>query len=206
MPQFKDKEEYEKWKAERSKSSKESHLTPQQTSESAVKEQELEKITKLKKLTEAAEKHLGEKEKIIASVIGVYETKILGKDAVREGVLLATNNRAVFFAKQMLGYNLEVFPYSNISSIERRKAFTGHRISLIVSGNNVVIKWINERDIKNLVNYIKKNIGEKTQVPSTNETTLDIPDQIKKLAELKNQGILNEEEFQEKKKTLLLKI
>ena len=34
----------------------------------------------------------------------------------------------------------------------------------------------------------------------------DIPDQIKKLSDLKDQGILTEEEFQKKKKDLLDKM
>lgn len=51
-------------------------------------------------------------------VFGVYETKSLGSDTVKNGILLATNKRLFFYGKRTFGFDSESFPYSNISSIE----------------------------------------------------------------------------------------
>ena len=50
----------------------------------------------------------------------------------------------------------------------------------------------------------KKPKPKKTSAPKSEST--DIPEQIKKLSDLKDQGILTEEEFQSKKKDLLDKM
>ena len=59
------------------------------------------------------------------AVLGAYETKIMGRDSVRNGIFVATNKRLVFFAKKLTGFDLEIFPYKNISSIEMRQEPNG---------------------------------------------------------------------------------
>jgi Bacterial PH domain len=50
---------------------------------------------------------------------------------------MATDDRVVFFAKKMGGYDLEVFPYKNITSIETGKGMGGHHVKFFASGNEV---------------------------------------------------------------------
>lgn len=163
-------------------------------------------MAKIEKLTQEATAHLEQGEEIVAVVLGAYETKLMGNDTVRNGIFLATNKRVLFYAKKMFGYDLEVFPYSNISSIEMSKGLMGHTITLFASGNKVHMKWISQGDIQKFVNYIKENLGKKHVSEQHSTTQLDIPEQIKKLAELKEQGILTEEEFLSKKTALLAKL
>ena len=56
-----------------------------------------------------------------------YETKIVGNETVRSGVLLATDRRILFYAKKLGGYELESFPYKSVSSIEQSKSLMGPR-------------------------------------------------------------------------------
>lgn len=158
------------------------------------------------KLTKKAKEHLEPEEKIIETIKGSYETKIMGKDSVRKGILLATDKRLVFYAKKLTGYDLEVFPYSTISSIEMSKGLMGHKITFFASGNKATVKWISDKNIQAFVSEIKNRIGKKEEARVVAETTIDVPDQIKKLSELKDQGILSEEEFEGKKKELLSKM
>lgn len=162
-------------------------------------------MAKIEKLVSLAKDHLESGEQVIHAVLGQYETKILNTETTRKGVLIATDRRVIFFAKKLTGYDLEVFPYSNISSIEASKGLMGHSISLFSSGNKVKIKWIQEEnkgDMQKFINYVKENIGKK----SGGQTNNDVIDQIKKLAELKESGIISEEEFKNKKEDLLSKI
>jgi len=154
------------------------------------------------KLLKSVLPHLDQGETIQGSVFGAYETKILGQDSVRNGVFVATESRLVFFAKKITGYDLEVLPYSNISSIEMGKNIMGHHISLFVTGNKVAIKWINKGDIVAFVEYVKKNIGKTHN--QTNSASMDNNiAHLKQLAELRDQGVLTEDEFTAKKKQIL---
>lgn len=157
------------------------------------------------KLLTLVKEHLDPDEKIEASVGGTYECKIMGNDSVRSGLFVATEKRIVFYAKKLTGYDLESFPLENISSIEAGKNLMGNTITFYASGNKASMKWINFGNVKEFMDYVRNNMGKKSHVSSETKTE-SIPDQIKKLSELKDQGILTEEEFNSKKKELLAKM
>jgi hypothetical protein len=75
----------------------------------------------------------------------------------------------------------------------------GHSVSFFASNNKMRMKWITG-DIQKFTEYIKSKI-EKTDLEHTqSESTVDVANQIRKLAELKDEGILTEDEFESKKK------
>lgn len=154
----------------------------------------------------AVASHLDEGESIVASCFGAYETKIMGQDSVRNGVFLATEKRVVFFAKKLMGYDLESFPLSKVSAIEMSKGLMGKSIALKMSGNDAKIKWINKGDPEALVNFVREHMGEQSAAPVAAPPAHDIPSQIQKLAGLRDAGILTEEEFTTKKAELLAKL
>lgn len=158
-------------------------------------------MAKIDKLIKNAQDHLDPSENILAAIMGAYETKIMKSDTVRNGLFLATDRRLVFYAKKLAGYDLEVFPYSTISSIEMGKDLMGHYISFFASGNKASMKWINTGDVQQFIQVVKERLGKKESTGS-----VDITEQIKKLAELKDAGILSEEEFTSKKHELLAKM
>lgn len=161
-------------------------------------------MANIEKLKLKASAHLEEGEQILAAVSGTYETKMFGQDTIKTGVFLATDRRLVMYAPRFTGYDMEVFPYDNISSIESGKGLMGSHIAFFTSGNKVKMKWIQSPDFATFVELVKGRIGKRT--PVTQEASLDIPDQIRKLSELKDSGILTEEEFTAKKTELLGKI
>lgn len=154
---------------------------------------------------ELVKSHLKDGENIIFSVYGAYETKVLGNDSARNGIFIATESRIVFFAKKFLGFDLESFSFENISSIEQSKGLLGYTITFYASGNKTSMKWINKGDIPNFMNFVQSKIGKST-VTESNAGNPDIPSQIQKLAALKDQGILTEDEFNQKKTELLSKM
>ncbi|MTI82626.1 MAG: hypothetical protein FH756_01745 [Firmicutes bacterium] len=166
-------------------------------------------MAKLDKTLETAKQHLEADEEVLCAVMGAYETKLMGKDTTKNGAFIATNKRLVFFGPKMFkNYDMEVFPYENISSIEMGKGMMGHKLTFFASGNKASMKWIQQGDIQKLIETVKSNMGKKeenTESAAVGATT-DIADQIKKLADLKEAGILTEEEFQSKKGDLLAKM
>lgn len=157
------------------------------------------------KLLGLVKEHLDQGEDLVASVYGTYECKILGTDSVRQGIFVATYKRIVFYAKKIGGHDLESFPYEQISSFEHSKSLLGNSITFFAAGNKVNVKWINKGEVDKLVAFARKQIGGVKTTESSEEGT-SIPDLIKKLADLKDQGILTEEEFSKKKTDLLSKM
>jgi hypothetical protein len=151
--------------------------------------------------------HLDAGETIHSSIYGQYEIKLMGSDTIRSGIFIATEKRIVFYAKKLFGYELESFPFKNISSLEKSKGFMGHSISFFASGNNAKMKWINDGDINRFTEYVNSKIGVSEPIKNEiNQNEKGIPELIQQLAELKEKGILTEEEFNTKKSELLAKI
>lgn len=157
----------------------------------------------------AVEEHLDENESIIESCEGVYEKEIFGSETIRNGIFIVTEKRVVFFAKKLMGYDLESFPLTKISAIEMSKGFMGKSINMKMSGNTASMKWIQKGEPDKLVAYVREHMGEKAPAPAPAPAAHsgdDIPAQIQKLAALRDQGILTEEEFTSKKAELLAKM
>lgn len=150
------------------------------------------------KYLEKLKEHLDHGEIVQCSVLGAYETSMKG-GGIRNGIFVATNKRLLFFSKKLAGYDMEVFPYSKISSIEMGKNSMGYYISFFTSGNKARMKWIKVDGVAELVRYVKERIGG----GSVSKNDDDITSQIQELAELMKQGLLTEEEFTAKKKQIL---
>jgi hypothetical protein len=159
-------------------------------------------MAKLDKLLDKLAEHLEEGETVETAVQGAYETKLMGNDTVRTGILAATDRRLVFYAKKMAGFDMEVFPYENISSFEMGKSMSGHTISFFASGNKVTMKWINKGDLPKLVEIVKSRMG-KGAAPAAGAGAGDLADQIRKLVALRDEGLLTDEEFAAQKARLL---
>jgi hypothetical protein len=158
------------------------------------------------KLIDQAKQYLDEDETPEHAVLGTYETEWMGQKTVRNnGLFLATNKKIFFYAKRMTGYESESFPYSKVSSFESGKKLLGHYINFYTSGNKVSMKYIQDGNIGNFINYVKSKIENDSRKEESKQTVnnVSIADEIKKLAELKDNGILTEEEFNTKKKQLL---
>jgi hypothetical protein len=172
---------------------------------SATKEAD---VSKLDKLLGKAQGHLDEGEEVLKAIVGTYETKRMGQDSVRKGLLAATDRRLLFYAKKLGGYDLESFPYENISSIEMGKQMVmGHHVKFFASGNEVKMKWIDDKTaVAEFVTEVKRRM--KGGSPASTQTAPSLPgpdlaDQLRRLAELKNEGLLTEDEFQAQKQKLL---
>lgn len=156
-----------------------------------------------KKNLAALQEHLDDGESVMHSCFGAFDIEMMGQDSRAAGVFVVTEKRAVLFGKKLFGYDMESFPLSKITAIEMSKGMLGKKITLKMSGNSAEMKMINDGDPDALVNYIRENMGE-TTVPTA--PAEDIPAQIQKLAALKDQGILTEDEFTTKKAELLAKM
>lgn len=147
--------------------------------------------------------------------------------------LICTDKRAFIVKKGFMtgntfGGNVFQMFYKNITSVEVNFHLVSGYFEISAGGVQNTIKnyWSTDKKFnptqapncisitnKDLANkfkeactFITNKIQEETVQNNNTSQNIDIPEQIKKLAELKEQGILTEDEFETKKKELLSKI
>lgn len=94
-------------------------------------------------------------------------------------------------------------PLSSISSINTTVKGLGASIEILASNNKASVEKLHihiAQELKKLIDSLLHSTP--TQTAST-ETPTDVADQIKKLADLRDAGILTEDEFNAKKQQLL---
>ena len=69
-----------------------------------------------------------------------------------------TDERIIFCAKRLSGYDSEIFHYSKISTFELSKILMWNTISFYSSGNKVSMKWVNDKDLDKFIEFVNKNV------------------------------------------------
>ncbi len=140
-------------------------------------------------------------ERVIELAQGVYNGN--------QGMLVLTTSRLFFFDKKSMGSNLEEFDFGAISSIGQSKKMGGETISISVSGRSAEIKQVAHGRSDVLIRAFKEAKGASaTAVAPTVSTPAspDLAEQIRKIAELRDLGILSADEFEAKKAELLARM
>jgi len=143
-----------------------------------------------KKNLNLIKEHLQNNESIITSIEVTYEKN----DWIRKGVLVSTENRIIFLAKKLIGFDLESFPFGNISSYEYGKEFMGHKIKFFASGNEIKVKWIESKNLNEFNQYINSNIGQQSNSKEFIQPE-SVASQLEKLATLLEKNLISEDEF-----------
>ncbi|HOV79342.1 MAG TPA: PH domain-containing protein [Bacillota bacterium] len=159
-----------------------------------------------------AEKFLGRKEiKELPSILWedeLPEKIVQGFYNNGMGILVATNKRLIFIDKGIFSLKVEDFPYDKISSIQYSTGMLSGEIDIFTSGNKAEIKSIVKDQVRPFCEYVRARITKTAphaSMPQAQSTTSqdNTIDQLERLAKLKQQGILTEEEFQEQKRKIL---
>lgn len=83
---------------------------------------------------------------------------------------------------------------------------TGHHVKFFASGNQVSLKWIDRNsDVPAFVTVVKDQMkaDHATSAAPAASDSPDIADQIRKLAQLRDEGLVTHEEFETKRAELL---
>ncbi|MDD4321547.1 MAG: PH domain-containing protein [Acidaminococcaceae bacterium] len=134
----------------------------------------------------------------------VVEALIGGTYKNGNGILVASNKRLLFVDKGLVwGLKVEDFPYDKISSIQYTKGLLFGEITIFTFGNQATIKNTDKQYCAQFCEQVRAKITMIfNSAIQTNNTTSenikksdDLIENIKRLGELKAQGILTEEEF-----------
>lgn len=127
----------------------------------------------------------------------------------KQGLVVATDRRVMFIEEGLMRSNLEDFSYERISSVQTGKGAMFGRLTIFASGNKAEIDQIAPKEmgvaLGDLVRARIKSEGNGgSQSPA--ESSDSAMDKLKKLGELRDSGVLSEDEFEQQKKKLLEEI
>lgn len=136
------------------------------------------------------------------------ERIISGKYGEDRGIIVATNKRLVIVVKRFFSYTrVTDFSYDKITSIQYQTGLIFGDISIFASGNREDIGLIEKSLARNFAEYVRARITKPTEHASKraqeqlNDSNASV--QLKKLEDLKNEGILTDEEYSSFRKRIL---
>ena len=158
----------------------------------------------------AKAKHvLADDEVILDVTTGMGAVRRMGSETRRNGALLATDRRVIFFTKKLGGYEMSDHVYSLLTAVDYKKGLVYGNINLSASGDHYHISMIPKADIERVAQCIRSQMSTvklHESSPGTSGLDAKIPEQIKKLSILHKQGILTDAEFSAKKAELLARL
>lgn len=127
------------------------------------------------------------------------------------GILVATNKRLVFVDKGLMwGLKVEDFPYDRISSIEYSTGLLFGELKIYTSGNQSKIEQVVKDQVRGFAEFVRArmtSVSEHKSMPAAPKTQVaaenDIMSQLEKLAAMKTQGFIDDQEFKMAKAKLL---
>jgi hypothetical protein len=132
------------------------------------------------------------------------------------GILVATHKRLIFVDKGMVyGLKVEDFPLDKVTSIQYQTGLLLASITIFASGNKAVIDNVDKTLARTFAEGVRariatpaKPVTTTTAQPTAAPTAApakweDLVAEIERYAELKERGLLTDEEFSAKKKQLL---
>ena len=144
---------------------------------------------------------LSEGEEVIDFTTGSIEVRRMGTDTKRQGTVIVTDRRVILFSKKLGGYDVQDYAYGLLTSVDHKKGIAFGNLDLAAAGDRSRITLINKDDIERIAQAIRQRVAQ-THRPG-NASSADVADQIRKLAALRDEGILSSDEFEAKKRQLL---
>ena len=141
------------------------------------------------------------------------ENMISGTYNNGNGILVATNSRLIFVDKGLIfGLKVEDFPLDKITSIQYSTGILLGKLTIYASGNKAIIDNVDKVQVRLFGDFVRNKISKKSSEElekkdlSVNENVQnqdDIVSKLERLAKLREQGILTEEEFVQQKQKIL---
>lgn len=130
-----------------------------------------------------------------------------GEFAKKQGIIILTTQRLVFFEKSLMGREtLEEFHLASVSSLSVKKGLGGEKLVVHASGHEYEIKRVMHGQIDGLMSRfraLKHGAGAAPAPAAEAASGIDPMTQIERLGELRTKGLISDEEYESKKQELL---
>ncbi|MEU4803083.1 PH domain-containing protein [Actinosynnema sp. NPDC023587] len=125
--------------------------------------------------------------------------------------LIVLSDRRLLFIKDGIGRQVtEDFPIEKISSVQWSSGMAWGNLTVFASGNKAEIKNMNKKDGKQIADAVRNRLSSSpvpaAVQPSATPAGPDVFEQLRKLGELRDAGIVTTDEFETKKRELLARL
>lgn len=127
-----------------------------------------------------------------------------GSDTQSNGVLVVTDLRSVFYSKSWLSERVETIMHDKVSSVERSSMLGHHTLTVHTFGNSLEFKCMDGGQADTLYALIDElKGGAQPAAAAAPQPAASVGDQLEKLVNLRERGVLSDEEFAAQKAKLL---
>ncbi len=154
-----------------------------------------------KRETKKLPEHLWEGERVDMITGGAY--------GPGTGIVVLTDRRLLFLKDGRLSKTSEDFPLSKISSVQCSTGMMLGKITVFASGNKAEISNVQKLDGKAITDAVRSRLADPQPLAAQQSASPppvvepDVYAQLTKLGELRDAGVLTDDEFQTKKADLL---
>ena len=126
-----------------------------------------------------------------------------GDKTQRNGQFILTSERACFYRRGFVGEVFETIPLGKVTSVETLSRMGFRCLRLHTSHDELAFKTFEDKQLFDQVYDRLEELRHKSTRSETAVSDVSPLDQLQKLADLREAGILTEEEFSSKKSSLL---
>jgi hypothetical protein len=149
-------------------------------------------------------------EEVLDCTHGTATVQRMGQKSLRRGTIFVSNQRAGVFTKKLGGYDLTDFAYGLITAVQHKEGMMNGEIDILASGTNLEVHQIPKGEATKLANLIRNQMAHHHAPPAPSVPPVALADgpheELKKLAELHQSGLLTDEEFATKRKVIVDKL
>ncbi len=137
------------------------------------------------------------------------ERMVSGQYGGGSGLLVLTNRRLLFLKEGMMRKTLEDFPLEKVSSIQWLSGIAMGKLTIFASGNKAEVGSVVKKDGKDFGDQVRERIATSSKAPAPTPPEAApagialVADELQKLAELRDAGVLTDDEFAAQKARLL---
>ena len=125
----------------------------------------------------------------------IVERMTAGTYGVGQGLVVLTDRRLLFTKDGMMSQKTEDFPIAKISSVQWSSGMIQGSIIIFTSGNKAEIKNVAKADGKEIVDLIRGCLSATPQSSPPVAAQPSVADRLLKLGQLRDAGVLSDEEF-----------
>lgn len=161
---------------------------------------------KRQQLMEDARPALLPGEQILDATGGMVHVHRHGGSQARRGTLAVTDQRVFLYTKRIGGYDVQDFAYGLLSACNYSTGAGYGTIELVTVGERTRITQVLKEEAKRIGPLVRHQMALARSATSPPNGQTDPAEQLRKLAELREAGLLTEQEFQAKRAAVVEKL
>jgi hypothetical protein len=164
---------------------------------------------KMGKLLEDLVPILRDGEEVLDCTHGTAVVERLGQKTLRRGTIFVSNQRVGVFTKKLGGYDLTDFAFGLITAVQHKEGMMNGEIDLLAAGTRLEVHQIPKGEATKLANLVRNQMPQHHAPGATvvMAAPVDGPaEQLKKLADLHQSGLITDEEFATKREALVAQL